>query len=392
MSIILILILLFIGLPMIGTLVMTMFGIGIWILKMLWGLFTEGFGSGETNDSKDTSIYGTELMGPLSEPIKTLCTDPALLTRETISDNVQGLNNYALDCATNYGRFSQGGYLVNTCLLSQMYVKSVLPLLNDTATDADATKNLTTGKNLTAAFCNALPDFENDLYDGIVKKFNAYESAMNTYLTTVSLDYKYNIPYLLSPSDYRASAALEFNTKYPSVKTPKSYTCATFNGDEQGLIKTLKNRIFGTPTDIDTIATTVTANVCSAKGWGNGAEASSYKGCGTSCLGCCRPSTEEPPASATAPVTGVNAVKADGTVAATGTTVDAKCPQPVLREYTLKRKPAVFKKVRSPTDALFECFEDGASEEVESGQRHLDMREAARVAKADKRATLRQHM
>ncbi len=385
---------------MIGTLIMTMFGIAIWILKMLWGLFTDGFvgsqqpidgfiGSSSSDSGAASSVATGALMGPLGVPIGTLCASPVSLTKTTFSGGVRELSEKAQDCVTNYGRFSQGGYLVNTCLLSQMYVKSVLPLLDDTPTEADAAKNLTAGQNLTAAFCSALPDFENDLYDGIVKKFNAYESAMNTHLTTVSLDYKYNIPYLLSSSDYKGAAALEFNTKYPSVKIPKSYTCATFNGDEQGIIKTLKNRIFGTPTERDTIATTVTANLCTAKGWGNGAEASSYKGCGAGCLGCCRPSSEELPAAVAAAVTGVNAVKADGTVAATGTTVDAKCPQPVLREYTLKRKPTVFKKVRSPTDALFECFEGGAAE---SGQRHLDMREAARTAKADKRATLRQHM
>ncbi len=410
MSIILILILLFIGLPMVGTLIMTMFGIAIWILKMLWGWFfgdgfvghggqqhpraayqaADGFadfGSSSSSAAATTTPSNSTnglLLGVFSEPSAALCADPGNLTSGQLTDLIKSLGGFAQNCE-QYKDNARGGYVVNMCHLSDMYINSVAPLLGSTVTEDEATKNLDAARNLTAKFCEVRPDPATDLYADIVQKFNDYETTMNTYLTKVSLAYKYRVPDVLSKEDYKGAVLARYNSAYPSVAVPKSYGCVTFDEAEQGIIKTLKRRIFGTPTERDAIAAAVTANLCAAKGWGNGAEATSYKGCGTGCLGCCRPSAEElAPAGA---VTGTGAVGATG-VAATGAAIgagEAKCPQPVLREYVLKRKPAQFKKVPSPTAALFECFEDGAAD---LGERQLDVRETARVAKAVKLQTL----
>ncbi len=415
MSIILILILLFIGLPMLGTMLMTMFGIAIWILKMLWGLFTDGFVSPDTDQrsvdgfvgsssSYSSTIAGptntTELLGQLAGPVSGLCSRGASISRSDLNKFINGTNDtndtsglakVAINCESNYGTLGRSGYVVNTCLLADMYVKSVQPLLLDGASPTEDATNLAAAQTLTASFCELKPDFDNDKYENIVKKFNEYEISMNTHLTTVSLDYKYNVPVLLKLSDYSPATSARYNSLYPRLGTPKSYKCETFTKEEQGLISKLKSRIFGTPTDVTTIANTITANLCVSKGYGNGAESQTYKGCGTGCLGCCKPSADELPAAAGGTITGTGAVTGAGTSVGTGTvgtSVDTKCPQPVLRDYVLKRKPARYTKVPSPTDALFECFEDGA----ELGERALDTREAARAAKAAKRTMLMQHM
>ena len=394
MSIILILILLFIGLPMLGTLLMTMFGIAIWILKMLWGLFTDGFvGTSSSSAATSGPTNTTEQLGQLAGPVSGLCSGGATISKSDLENYINGDSGLArvavaTNCESNYGTLRHGGYAINMCLLADMYVKSVKPLLEEAASPTEDAANLAAAQTLTVSFCAQRPDFDNDMYEDIVKKFNTYEDSMNTNLKTVSLDYKYNVPVLLKSSDYSVTSLARYNSLYPRVGSPKSYMCETFTKEEQGLISKLKKRIFGTPTDVTTIANAITANLCVAKGYSNGTESQSYKGCGTGCLGCCKPSADELPAAAVGPITGTGALRADGTVGgaagATGTAVDAKCPQPVLREYVLKRKPARFTKVPSPTDALFECFEDGAG----LGERQLDMREAARMAKAAKLSML----
>ncbi len=393
MSIILILILLFIGLPMLGTMLMTMFGIAIWILKMLWGLFTDGFVGSSSSSSTATAgpTNTTELLGQLAGPVSGLCAGGATISKgdlENFINGTNGLATVATNCESYYSTSGRSGYVVNTCLLANMYVKSVQPLLKPAASPTEDATNLAAAQALTASFCAQRPDFDNDMYEDIVKKFNEYEVSMNTHLTTVSLNYKYNVPVLLKSSDYSNATSARYNSLYPRLGSPKSYKCETFTKEEQGLISKLKARIFGTPTDVTTIANTITANLCVAKGYGNGSESQSYKGCGTGCLGCCKPSADELPAATSGPITGTGAVTANGTAVGTGTSVDAKCPQPVLRDYVLKRKPSRYTKVPSPTDVLFECFEDGA----ELGERALDTREAARAAKAAKRTMLLQHM
>lgn len=399
MSIILILILLFIGLPMLGTMLMTMFGIAIWILKMLWGLFTDGFVGSSSSSSAATAgpTNTTGLLGQLAGPVSGLCSGGATISKSDLDKFIKGTNDtndtsglakVATNCESNYGTLGRSGYVVNTCLLADMYVKSVKPLLEPAASPTEDATNLAAAQALTASFCALKPDFDNDMYQDIVGKFNEYEVSMNTHLKTVSFDYKYNVPVVLKSSDYSPATSARYNSLYPRLGSPKSYKCETFTKEEQGLISKLKARIFGTPTDVTTIANAISANLCVAKGYGNGAESQSYKGCGTGCLGCCKPSADELPVATGGTITGTGAVKQDGSAIATGTAVDAKCPQPVLRDYVLKRKPARYTKVPSPTDALFECFEDGAG----LGERALDTREAARAAKAAKRTMLMQHM
>jgi hypothetical protein len=397
-------------------LILLMVGIGILILKMRRGPFTDGFVGSKSRHCPDTdqrSVDGfigssssnavtsgptnmSGLLGQLAAPVSGLCSAGTAVTKADLEKYIKGndgLAKVATSCEIYYGSLARGGYVVNTCLLAEMYVKSVAPLLLDAASPTEDAANLAAAQTLTASFCGMRPDFDNDMYEDIVKKFNNYEDSMNTNLKTVSLDYKYNVPIVLKSTDYSGASQARYNSLYPRVGSPKSYGCETFNSEEQALISKLKKRIFGTPTDVTTIANTIAANLCMAKGYGNGTESQSYKGCGTGCLGCCKPSANELSVAAAGPITGTGAVRADGGVGTgtgtgTGAAVDAKCPQTVLREYVLKRKPAHFKKVPSPTDALFECFEDGGV----LGERSLDMREAARTAKANKRTTLMQHM
>lgn len=373
-TIFLILVVIFIGLPMVGTLLMAMFGIAIWILKVLWGWFTDGFvGSSSSDVAGSGGGYSGELPLFLTKTIPDICANkdrPDELNRIVNNTDPTALRPGALVCA-EYSSYKNASYVKNACALANMYGSGISGLVDTAATpDVGTDKDKEAVGIITASFCgNQLTFTDNvkDSYWEIVKKFTSFESVLKTWAPAIPTTYKYVVPEI---------------PERPVVQaTVNSHKCNTFNVNEQDVLRALRGRTLDTPDGVKSVADMIEVNLCKAKGFESGR--GNFKGCvGCAGLGCCEPSADKLPVGSPVgnPVGSPegNPVGTTGTLGVTGASGTAKCPQPVVREYRLNRKPVKFRKVTAPTPDLLECFEDGVQEQ------QLGVREVLRAQKASK--------
>lgn len=379
-TLVIILVVIFIGLPMVGTLLMTLIGIAIWMIKWIWGMLTDGFrGSAEgyqgSSSSQGPTVTGGGGATQMNMNLPPFFANIDDICKNTLSDDnalrqleasLGKLETNISNCSADYSTYRQGAYIKNMCYMSSMFNNAIKPLLSTALTDkvgTDADKNVV--RAITGAFCGNGLNFTNTSGDGyadIVNKFNSVDNAIVKSLEVIPSEYTYIIPEM---------------PPYTTMTGIKSYKCNTYNGIEAGILSYLRKRTSGTPSSIQEIAEKVAVNLCKSKGWESGT--GTYKGC-SGCAGCCEPTTDALPPSG--PITGANAVTGAGTVATTADSVGAaKCPPPKLREYRLNRKPAVFRKTKAPTNPFLECFDDM---ETIMGGRHMDMRESQRTQKGTK--------
>ncbi len=380
-TILLILVVIFIGLPMVGTILMAMFGIAIWILKTLWGWFTDGFvGSSSSDMSSRGGGYSGELPDFLTTTVPAICSannkgDVKGLNRIVNTTDPSALKLGALMC-DQYSSYKNASYVKNACALANMYGSGIAGLLDTAATDDVGTeKDKEAVTSITTAFCGnqlTFTDNAKDSYWEIVKKFTSFETALKTWAPAIPTTYKYIVPEI---------------PERPVVQmTVNSYKCNTFNVDEQNVLRALRGRTLDTPDGVKFTADAVEVNLCKAKGFESGK--GNFKGCGGCAgLGCCEPSADPLPASA--PLTEEGTITGAGIPAGTAGTTGtagiagtAKCPQPVVREYRLNRKPAKFRKVQAPSPDFLECFEGEGEGEPQDQQ--LGLREVLRAQKASK--------
>jgi hypothetical protein len=371
MSIILIIIVLFlIGIP-------TAIGIGVWFVKFIWGLLTDGFvGSSSSQATGPPETLTVEAPPFIKNTIAAIKANPLGSDADfnTLKDSVKELSDLKCD---SYESYIHPTHVKNTCLMAKMYYNAVNGILDTALTpvlggpaDKEEVRNITQYFLANQISYNMTTQ---DSYATMVKKFNAFEKNGIETLREVPSDYTY-----LEPENKKAVT---------TITSPRSYKCVSFNAEEQGLLTALKQRILGTPARVREIANSIEGRLCESKGFQSGKK--SLKGC-MGCMGCCEPTMDELPSKDTAAITGTGTVTADGTVAGAvvggGADAQAKCPQPKLREYRLNRKPAKFRKVQAPTPAFMECFEDAAEDEDFEGSfgAPLGLRESVREQKAAK--------
>jgi hypothetical protein len=293
-----------------------------------------------------------------------------------LNDSMQTLKSQTEKCEV-YENFKYAVHAKNTCLMAKMYtavasgtLESVLNPLLSTENDKRILRDLTAQfKSNQIAYNNGAQDS----YITMVEKFNAFEANGIVQLASVPSTYNYQIPAYENPKQ--------------AVASPSSYKCVSFDMKEQQIISDLQNRKFGTPTDIKRITDTVRGNLCAAKGSKLGGTGN-YNGC-TGCMGCCQPSNDDVSAADKAAITGVNTLTAAGTLAGPG--AQATCPQPKLREYRLNRKPAKFRKIKAPTPAFMECFEDATVDNEPVHSSPLNVRETMRAQKSSKMFGLKEN-
>ncbi len=369
MSIILIIIILFlIGIP-------TVIGIGVWFVKFIWGLLTDGFVGSSSSEAAKTGAINVEAPPFIKNTIAAIRANPLQSDAEftTLKESIKELSS--LNC-NSYEGYAHPTHVKNTCLMAKMYYNAINGILDTALTpklgtpaDKDEVKNITTYFIANQISYDAITQ---DSYATMVKKFNAFEKNGVETMRSVPSDYTYLEP--------------EYKQVATTITAPRSYKCVSFNAEEQGILTGLKRRILGTPIQVRELANSIEGKICESKGFQSGKK--SLKGC-VGCMGCCEPTMNELPSKDTGAITGAGTVMADGTVAGAAVVGEAdaqsKCPQPKLREYRLNRKPAKFRKVQAPTPAFMECFEDATEEDVEgSFGAPLGLRESVREQKAAK--------